>query len=1132
MILAALTLLSMSLNAQLKTTKGGVVVQPNNSTEKIDTPPDGYFREGPSRASTTPVTPPYSNDFGSSALWSWWEVINANNDGTNYTWALSSNTARYRYNSSRAADDWLVTAPITLEAGKTYKFYIDTWAQSTTYPEKLEVKMASTNTATALSNGTTIIGQTTVTALSSSPLHLSNENITVSTSGNYYIGIHAISDADMYYLYVDNFVIDVAASAHDLSIALSAPANVGAGGTATLTAIVTNTGNYAESGYTVTFRDGNNNVIDTQTGGSLAIGASATFTTTYTTTASQAGQTVNFTATVACTGDEDASNNSASASTSVITLPPPENVVATAGENQTATVTWDEPSNLPKLVSGTVTEDFEDTDVFPPFSLGGITATQHTGAFGEWTLYDPTGDYVYGFQDLSFENMSQPAAWQVINPSTAGMSQTSHSGDQFMLSVSTSGSDGQGTNLQNTNHWLISPELTGEAQTISFYVAETTTQYGAETYQVLYSTTDNNPASFTAVGTYTASSTSWASQSVALPAGAKYFAIRHTSYDIFGLLVDDVTYKAYIPTPPDSYNIYLDGVLVGNVSSSNALSYTFNNLTSGQHVCAVSAVYPGGMESAQVSAIIPSFDPVTSGTVAPNAVDFGTKNIGGSYTATVTVTNTGNQSFTPTIDVTNLPQGITVSPTTSGALAANGTLDLTVTFEPTAEQSYSGTFTVTIPVPDDNDIVVTVTVTGAGYYGNKVISNTTAEIPVYKSATQNNDATAYSVSDIDDDTDHSLPVASSDGDVSIQVLGNTDITGYELFRSQDSGSNWTSVATATNSNNTYTQTNHSENTVTVADGATAWLALVDEATATGADALYVPVTNSQSIKQHANTYGAPRQSKTVTDLNALVCYKEMSAGNDGNVWEEDGKKYTHYKILLDIDNLVIPTDENDATKDYDLYKVRVWRQIDTQYLNEEYYTAANRQGYNRQERITDDFLMEEVDHSQYSLSSVTNTGSGKYYLGSNEDLESFHSNWTQSGTDETMGTFGAQKLRQSAEETGVIDELPMTFIVRAYYTRTANLDQSLPAGSHAPKRDDNPNADGLYYIVEHTFDYTLEADDPSIVTGVNTVVADRQVVDVTYVNTLGQQSNKPFDGVNIVVTRYSDGSIATSKVLK
>ncbi len=40
-----------------------------------------------------------------------------------------------------------------------------------------------------------------------------------------------------------------------------------------------------------------------------------------------------------------------------------------------------------------------------------------------------------------------------------------------------------------------------------------------------------------------------------------------------------------------------------------------------------------------------------------------------------------------------------------------------------------------------------------------------------------------------------------------------------------------------------------------------------------------------------------------------------------------------------------------------------------------------------------------------------------------------------------------------------------------------------------------------------------------------------QVVSVTYVNSLGMQSNQPFDGVNIVVTRYSDGTMTTTKVL-
>ena len=50
--------------------------------------------------------------------------------------------------------------------------------------------------------------------------------------------------------------------------------------------------------------------------------------------------------------------------------------------------------------------------------------------------------------------------------------------------------------------------------------------------------------------------------------------------------------------------------------------------------------------------------------------------------------------------------------------------------------------------------------------------------------------------------------------------------------------------------------------------------------------------------------------------------------------------------------------------------------------------------------------------------------------------------------------------------------------------------------------------------------------------GINELINGKQVVDVQYVNTLGMQSSEPFDGVNIVITRYSDGSTSTTKVVK
>ncbi len=51
-------------------------------------------------------------------------------------------------------------------------------------------------------------------------------------------------------------------------------------------------------------------------------------------------------------------------------------------------------------------------------------------------------------------------------------------------------------------------------------------------------------------------------------------------------------------------------------------------------------------------------------------------------------------------------------------------------------------------------------------------------------------------------------------------------------------------------------------------------------------------------------------------------------------------------------------------------------------------------------------------------------------------------------------------------------------------------------------------------------------------TGVNTVSTAKTVKSVRYYNIAGIESNQPLDGVNIVVTTYTDGTTATSKLMK
>ena len=68
-----------------------------------------------------------------------------------------------------------------------------------------------------------------------------------------------------------------------------------------------------------------------------------------------------------------------------------------------------------------------------------------------------------------------------------------------------------------------------------------------------------------------------------------------------------------------------------------------------------------------------------------------------------------------------------------------------------------------------------------------------------------------------------------------------------------------------------------------------------------------------------------------------------------------------------------------------------------------------------------------------------------------------------------------------------------------------------------------------YYItkVSHTI-----VKDPSISTGVEDVDAEKTVAGVTYYNLLGVSSDRPFEGVNVVVTTYTDGTKSSKKIVK
>ena len=62
--------------------------------------------------------------------------------------------------------------------------------------------------------------------------------------------------------------------------------------------------------------------------------------------------------------------------------------------------------------------------------------------------------------------------------------------------------------------------------------------------------------------------------------------------------------------------------------------------------------------------------------------------------------------------------------------------------------------------------------------------------------------------------------------------------------------------------------------------------------------------------------------------------------------------------------------------------------------------------------------------------------------------------------------------------------------------------------------------------------YPLNLDADKVATGVNDVNSTKEVKGVSYFNMMGVESAQPFDGVNIMVTTYTDGTSSAAKVLR
>lgn len=312
--------------------------------------------------------------------------------------------------------------------------------------------------------------------------------------------------------------------------------------------------------------------------------------------------------------DNDATDNE-SAEVTVMTvengLSPVENVKGTADDDMYVTLTWDAPKTDEQ--SGPITESFE-------------TWEPGAASLNGWTSYDNDGRPILGINDGNNNSLVipgltafEPASFAVIDneegPLTAN-SFPAKTGKKFLLSLCPTGSSG------SADDWMISPELSGNAQTVKLF-ARNFPGYRSG-IEVLYSEGSMNINDFKSAFVSAVSVDDWAEASIDLPEGAKRFAIRNISYceESFMLMIDDVTYE---PASGDAvalkgYNVYREAECLAQPMTR--LYKTEEPMAEGTYTYGITARYTNG-ESPVVAVEVNVTDTGISTSIADGVHVFG-----------------------------------------------------------------------------------------------------------------------------------------------------------------------------------------------------------------------------------------------------------------------------------------------------------------------------------------------------------------------------------------------------------------------------------------------------------------------------------------------------------------------------
>lgn len=383
-----------------------------------------------------------------------------------------------------------------------------------------------------------------------------------------------------WYVNVDDLVI-IDKADHNLRASIKTPANKPKyGDRPTIVANVKNFGHETSSEYKVNMYV-NGVLVGTQTGSGVEFKRSAVHPFTFE-LKSDCPEKTEVKAEVVYDLDEIPEDNIATATLDV-QLPKvsaPEDLV---GDDAGGVVKleWKAPT---EFYEEDVVEDWES---YLPWSIQG---------FGDWTLIDVDGGHVITLDQAEFPNEGTPQAFTIFNPGSIGLPEGNpegfpHSGYQYLCCFAADINE-----VEHNDDWIISPLLTGEAQTIEFFAKQMTDYYGPEYLQVLVSKTGKAIEDFELVKEYEITNwQNWGRFELDLPEGSLWFAFRVITRDGHLCMIDDVKFRAGSCKEITGWRVYRDLDMIAEVPAGQ-LNFTDNG-GSRFNRYNVTAVYKTGEES-------------------------------------------------------------------------------------------------------------------------------------------------------------------------------------------------------------------------------------------------------------------------------------------------------------------------------------------------------------------------------------------------------------------------------------------------------------------------------------------------------------------------------------------------------